>query len=395
MIMLIVVDTYLDNAATTKPYASVVAVMDKMMREEYGNPSSTHALGQKAKAILEQSRKTVADALHVQPDEIYFTSGGTESDNLAITGTHLAANATGNTDGNIVTTTLEHPAVIKPIRSIKRLGRPVDYVGVKGGDFDLKELEASLNDKTILISCMAVQNELGYKLPLDQIAAARDRLAPQALFHSDAVQAFAKLPLYPQELGIDMMTLSGHKIGGPKGIGALYVKRGTKLFSTALGGGQERGLRSGTEALPLIASFAEAVRVSTTNRHDNYAKASMLWHYLEAGLKRSFENVMINSREDGSPYIMNFTLPNVDNNTALDYFSEQHIYLSKASACSSNHANVPKGTWRPKHPRILELAGVPKRLTHNTFRVSFCPKTSKADIKRLLAALRKFCSNQL
>jgi cysteine desulfurase len=377
-------EVYLDNAATTQLYPEVIEVIHEELCYNYGNPSSTHRKGQKAKRTLEQSREVIARALGAEPSEIVFTSGGTESNNLAIYGACLARQ---NKNRSIITSALEHPSVTKTIRGLKRMGWSVDYVDVLNSEFDLEALARALSLDTTLITVMSVQNELGYLFPLERIAQLRDETAPQALLHTDAVQAFGKIDMCPSIWGIDLASFSSHKIGGPKGIGALYVKRDTSLFTTAFGGGQERGLRSGTEAVPLIAGFAKAVELTIGARESNHAHVALLKAHLEHGLRARFGAVKLNSRCDGSPYIVNFTLPGISNRKALKKLSDHGVYVSAASACASNHSTVPPGTWREKHPLVLQLSGVPAKLTTSTFRVSFGWKNTIEDVDCLIELL--------
>ncbi|MDR1015098.1 MAG: cysteine desulfurase [Coriobacteriales bacterium] len=377
---------YLDNASTTRPYPEVIDVVHTVLRDHFGNPSSLHRKGVEAKRILELSRTTIARALEVEPEEVFFTSGGTESNNLAIAGASLARRDRQN---RIITTELEHPSVTKPVRNLRREGWDVGYLHAAGGALDLEQLTELLDPATALVSVMGVQNELGYRFPLEQVSRIRTERAPQALLHTDAVQLFCKLPLLPHRVGIDLASLSAHKIGGPKGIGALYVRRGTRLFTTAFGGGQEKGLRSGTEALPLIAGFGKAVEIASREREKTACLALELKAYLIGRLRAGFEQVIVNSREDGSPYIVNFALPGVDSSKALLLLSDKGVFLSTASACESNHATVPPGTWRKKHPLALQLAGIPKHIGKSVFRVSFFAGNTRADIDRLIDALQQ------
>ena len=234
-------EVYLDNAATTKPRPEVVQVMMREL-QNYGNPSSTHELGRRAKRVLEESRAVVAEALGAEPDEVFFTSGGTESNNLAVRGSVMAR---GVAAGRVITSALEHPSVTRSVRGLKREGDArVSYVEAVHGNFDLEACARFLQEPTTLVTVMAVQNELGYRLPIPEIVKLRNKYAPNALVHTDAVQAFGKIAVPVHEWGVDLVSLSAHKIGGPKGIGALFVKRGTQMFTNAFGGGQERGLRS-------------------------------------------------------------------------------------------------------------------------------------------------------
>lgn len=377
-------EAYLDNASTTKPRPEVIRVMQKVLEEDFGNASALHSLGKRAHTILEESREVVAQALGVEPDEIYFTSGGTESNNLAVCG---ACRARGKQAGQIITSALEHPSVTRSVRGLKREGWPVSYVEAVEGNFDLASCEQYFQKNTILATVMTVQNELGYIMPIKEVCDLRDKYAPQALVHTDAVQALGKVPLPLREWGVDMASFSAHKIGGPKGIGALYVKRGTHLFTTAFGGGQERGLRSGTEAVFLIAGFAEAMKQTYATFDVDRRATCSLWNYLVKRLRSEIPSVIINSREDGSPYICNITVPGMNNQKALDYLSDNGIYISKAAACESNHTTVAPGTWRPKHPLSLQAAGIPLSLGRNTLRISFGYDTTQDAVDRFVDVL--------
>lgn len=378
---------YLDNAATTKPRPEVAAAMVEAFEADYGNASALHKLGQRAKVILEKSRATVADALGVEPDEIFFTSGGTESNNLAIRGVCYAR---AQSKGQVITSALEHPSVTRSVRGLKREGWDVAYVEAVDGAFDLDALRGYLVNKTTLITVMTVQNELGYRFPIEDVVRLRNELAPGALVHSDAVQAFGKIPVRPGEWGVDLMTLSGHKIGGSKGIGALYVRRGTPMFTTAFGGGQERGLRSGTEPVFLIAGFAEAARLAAASLDSEQQRIRRLWNHLDQRLRAEVPGAIVNSREDGSPYIFNFAIPGMKNQEALEYLSDHGVYVSKAAACESNHTTVPAGTWREKHPLSLQAAGIPLNIGKNTLRVSFGYASQESDVNRFVDCLKEY-----
>jgi cysteine desulfurase len=404
-------EIYLDNAATTKPYPEVVEAVNKALVENWGNPSSSHRKGKDAKTMLEHSRALIADALGVKPCEIYFTSGGTEANNLAIYGAALAYSSRASSrdsaqsrdsassrdsaqgrssdyaGGSLVTSTLEHPSVTKTVRGLKRSGWDVSYVNMRHGQLDFEHLKSALNNKTALVTMMRVHNELGWLYPIEELACMRDKYASQALLHVDAVQAFGRLDFKPKLLGAQLASVSAHKIGGPKGVGALYVEKGTALFTTAFGGGQERGLRSGTEALPLIAGFAKAVELTMSDREQTLAKVVALKAYLLRCLSERFSRLQINSLPDGSPYIVNFSLPGIHNERALELLGNHGVFISAASACASNHSTVPAGTWRKKNPLVLELAGIPPQLHKNTFRVGLWRQNSIADIDMLVELL--------
>lgn len=382
--------TYLDNAATTKPYPSVVRAVSEALEHTWGNPSSSHAKGMEAKRLLEASRATVAEALGVLPEEIFFTSGGTESNNLAITGAALAYEREHGV-GTVITSELEHPSVTKTIRGLKRSGWSVEYLAASGGNLDVSGLKHVLRERkdVALISVMSVQSELGYVFPVERISALREKCNPAALVHTDAAQAFGKIECVASRLGVDMMSLSAHKIGGPKGIGALYVKRGTPLFTTAFGGGQEQGLRSGTQAVPLIAGFAEAVRIAMQGRAMALRNCSRLSQMLVSELRAAYPSLVLNSRSDGSPFIVSVSLPGTNNKKVMEALSDRGIYISTAMACSSNHATVAPGTWREKHPLALQLAGIPKGLTRSTYRISFSSISTQRDVQRFLKAFKE------
>jgi len=374
---------YLDNAATTRPYPSVIARITKVLREDFGNASAPYGLGHRAKAILEESRATIAQSLNAQPEEVFFTSGGTEANNLAIRGAFLAALPKRDA---VVVTALEHPSATKSIRDIRRQGYAVSYVDAPHGALDLDALSEALNPSCALISVMQVQNVFGYRFPVDKTVRLRDKYAPDALVHSDAVQAYGKLDLDPGGSGIDLMSISAHKVGGPKGVGALYVRKGTKMFTTSFGGGQEYGLRSGTEAIPLIAGFAEAARVTFAQREKAMRLCADLKGYLEASLRATFEDVVVNSRPDGIPSIVHFSLPGVNNEKAVKALSGLGIYVGISAACDANH--IKRGEpVRKKHPTVARLAGVSATLERNSFRISFSKENRRKDIDALIKAL--------
>lgn len=384
-------EAYLDNAATTKPDPRVVETVCMVMEEGFGNASAEHARGRRARTLLEESRQTIADALGVHAAEVYFTSGGTESNNLAITG---SCRACRNKRNEIVASSLEHAAVTKTVRGLKREGWPVHYVSAYDGVYDTDGLGSFLNGRTALVTTMLVQNEIGYILPVEEIVAARDRLAPRALVHTDAVQAFGKIRFRPHDLGVDLASMSGHKIGGPQGIGALYVKAGTDMFTTAFGGGQERGLRSGTEALPLVAGFAKAVDISLRQREEAFERVRALKRLLLDGVLAIKPETRVNSRDDGSPYIVSMSIPGMDNTAMVAFLSERGVYISKASACETLHPDVPPEDRRTKHPLSLHLAGVPRALVDSTLRVSFSPRSTESDIVAFLEGF-KYYFNQV
>ena len=384
-------EAYLDNAATMRPYASVVDAVTAAMRDGFGNASAAHARGRRAKELLEECRGVVADALGVEACEVYFTSGGTESNNLAIIGAARSVRNEHPDRDHLVASTIEHPSVTKTVRGLKREGWRVSYLSAKGGEVSDADIASELEFRTSVISCMHVNNETGYILPVARVVEARDELAPQAYVHTDGVQSFGKVRFRPHELGVDMASICAHKIGGPQGVGALYVKRHIpRIFTTAFGGGQERGLRSGTEALPLIAGFAEAVRVTMARRAECEERVRGLRDELLDGVRAMAPDMRVNSREDGSAFIANFSIPGMDNDAALHALSDAGVYVSKASACATLFPDIPPEDWRDKHPQVLLQCGVPEELLESTLRVSLSQESALEDVHQFLEALADF-----
>ena len=379
-------EVYLDNAATTPTRPEAIERMDEVMRTAWGNPSSVHAAGCRAKKVLEESRAVVAGALGVAPDEVFFTSGATESNNLAVRG---VCSARRETPGQIVTSTLEHASVTRSVRGMRREGGwKVSYIDAVGGALDLDQLRCALDGvPTTLITIMNVQNEVGYVFPSEKIGCIRDELSPDALFHVDATQAFCKLSAKPREWHADLVSVASHKIGGPRGIGALYVRDGVKMHTNAFGGGQERGLRSGTEPVFLAAGFARAVELATSEREQTFAHVRALNEQLRAQLASALPGAIVNSPEDASPFIVSVSVPGLRNAKSVAYLSDRGVYVSRASACESNHEHVAAGTWRKKHPLSLQAAGIPLSQGNTTLRVSFSGATTPDDVERFVRVL--------
>ena len=379
-------EVYLDNAATTPTRPEAIERMDEVMRTAWGNPSSVHAAGCRAKEVLEESRAVVAGALGVAPDEVFFTSGATESNNLAVRG---VCSARRETPGQIVTSTLEHASVTRSVRGMRREGGwKVSYIDAVGGALDLDQLRCALDGvPTTLITIMNVQNEVGYVFPSEKIGRIRDELSPDALFHVDATQAFCKLSAKPREWHADLVSVASHKIGGPRGIGALYVRNGVKMHTNAFGGGQECGLRSGTEPVFLAAGFARAVELATSEREQTFAHVRALNEQLRAQLASALPGAIVNSPEDASPFIVSVSVPGLRNAKSVAYLSDRGVYVSRASACESNHEHVAAGTWRKKHPLSLQAAGIPLSQGNTTLRVSFSGATTPDDVERFVRVL--------
>lgn len=368
-------EIYLDNSATTKPYPQVINKVGQMLSEVYGNPSALYRLGRESKQEMNNARQIIADSLDVTAEEIYFTSGGTESDNLAITGACLANSKHGH---RIVTTVAEHPAVTKTIRDFKRKGWEVDYISALGGKLDLDELERAIDEKTVLVSVMMVNNETGCIFPINKVKQIMKQKQSPALLHCDAVQAYGKLKFTAASTGADLISMSAHKIHGVKGAGALYVKKGTNIYPTIFGGGQESGLRSGTESTPLIAAFGEAVRITFANFEKDVLHMSELRNYCIDRLVNKVPLAVINSTKQGAPHIVNFSLPGINNKKVVQYLDTKDIYIGNGASCKSNHS---------RGPSMLESLGLSRDLANSALRISFSPMNSKNDVDVFIKAL--------
>ncbi len=364
---------YLDNSATTQVLPSVAQKAVEMMVEEFGNPSSLHTRGFRARKLLEEARSQVAQALGAQPEEITFTSGGTESNNLVLFGAAQARRRLGN---RIVTTAVEHDSVLNPCRALEKQGFEVVYLKPdKDGRLPEEALMEAIDDKTILVSVMLVNNETGAIFPVEAAAKAIRRKKAPALLHTDAVQGFGKLPFTVKRLGVDLLTFSGHKIHAPKGIGALYMKKGTRILPQALGGGQERGLRSGTESVPLICALGEAVK-QLPPAQETLDRVGELNALLRQELAK-LPQVTVHSPEEGLPYVLNFSAGRVRGETMLHFLAERGVYVSSGSAC---------GKAKPSH--VLEAMGLPKEQVESALRVSFSRFSTQEDVEALVEGLK-------
>jgi cysteine desulfurase len=313
--------------------------------------------------------------LGAEPDEIYFTSGGTEADNIAVLG------ACEDAKGKIVTTTIEHPAVHKPLSYLKRRGHQVSYIPIKDGRLDLEKAEELLTPDTVFASVMLVNNETGSILPVHEVSEIIKAHAPEAVLHCDAVQALGKLRFTADSLGADMISISGHKIHGPKGTGALYIRRGTKLNRRVFGGGQEKGLRSGTEAMPLIAGFAEAVRLTGLRMEKEIQNMCALRAYGISRIREENCDAIINSPPDGAPHIISFYLPGLNNAEAAAFLSDNGVCISTAAACKSNHS---------KGPSMLMSFGLTAAEADSTLRIGLCGENTKEELDTMVSLLGRY-----
>ncbi len=369
-------EVYLDNSATTKPYDEVVSVMCDVMTSTYGNPSSLHRIGKKAEDLLNASRTTLARSLGADDDEFYFTSGGTESNNIAIIGYAMANRREGC---RIITQRTEHAAVLEPFKYLASNGFDVVYIGVDEHGFpNLDELKSAIDENTILLSFMYVNNENGAIFPIDEISALCDH--KKCRLHVDAVQAYGKLSINVKKLGLDMVTVSSHKIHGPNGIGGLYVKRGTKINPVVFGGNQEKGLRSGTENIASAAAFAKASEIKHAKLEDDAAFVMSLKQKLKQRLCNEIDNVVINSPQNSVCSILNVSFPGVKSEVLLHVLESKGIYVSTGSACNSR---------KKKYSYVLGEMGLKEGVIDSAVRFSLSAFNTEEEIDYTVEVLKK------
>lgn len=366
---------YLDNAATTPVSPAAAQAAMEVMTRSYGNPSARYPIGTQAAKRLKEDRSSVAKALGCQSGEVYFTSCGTEGDNWAVL---LSAQRNRHVGRHIVTTALEHAAVLEPCKALEQQGWEVTCLPPdEDGSVRLSDLEAALRPDTALVSMMLVNNELGTILPVREAAALTRRLAPKALFHTDAVQGFLKVPFTPRELGVDLLTVSGHKVHAPKGIGALYIRSGLKLRPMLLGGGQENGLRSGTEATAQIAAFAAACEAGRREMDRTVRRMRELKAITLEQLAEFLPEVERVGRGE-APHILALTLPGYKSEVLVRVLGDLGVCVSAGSACHRG---------RPSHVYAAMALDRPRR--EGAFRVSFSGDTSEAEVDALVSALQQ------
>ena len=366
---------YLDNSATTQVCKEAADAAYRMMRENYGNPSSLHKAGIEAEAAVEEARGIIAEALNVQPKTIFFTSGGTEANNTALFG---AAQALKRRGDRVIVSAIEHSSVYESAKRLAELGYDVQFAPVtEQGVVDINALKALLTDKTILVSIMTVNNETGSIQPIERIAKLVHKNCPEALFHSDAVQAFGKMTIRPKKWGVDLMSVSAHKIHGAKGCGALYIRDGARILPLLYGGEQQKKLRPGTESAPLIAAFATAAAAAVSpdlSLHTDHIRE--LNRYALKKLQ-AIDDISVNSPIDALPYIINISVAGIRSETMLHHLEESGVYVSSSSACA-------KG----KRSYVLEAMGLSDDRIDSSLRISFSRYNTTDDIDALIEGLQ-------
>ncbi len=380
-------EAYFDNSATTKVLDSVKDIVVKTMTEDYGNPAAKHRKGMEAEQYIRDARKIIADTMKVQEKEILFTSGGSESNNMALFGAAWANQRAGK---HIISTSIEHPSVYNPLGMLEELGFEVTILPVDhDGHISLKELEEAIRPDTILVSTMYVNNEVGAVEPVEEISKIIKAKNPSTLYHVDAIQAYGKYVIRPKKQGIDLLSVSSHKIHGPKGVGFLYIRNGVKIKPLIYGGGQQAGMRSGTENVPGVAGFGAAAKEMYTNHAEKVQKLIELKDYMTDRLGE-IEGTVINSKkgEASAPQIVSVSFEGVRSEVLLHALEDKGVYVSSGSACSSNHPGI-SGT--------LKGIGVAQKLLDSTIRMSFGMFNTKEEVdytidvlKELVPVLRRY-----
>lgn len=352
---------YFDNSATTKCAPSVIEKMNEVMNEHYGNPSSLHNVGFDGEKMLSEARSIIAKSLKADEKEIIFTSGGTESNNMALLGSAMANKRAGR---HIITSSIEHASVNAPLKMLEELDYEITYLPCdNNGTVSISELEDNIRDDTILVSIMHVNNEIGAVQPIEDIGRIIKKHNSNCLFHVDAIQSFGKYAINPKKMNIDLLSVSGHKIHGPKGSGFLYIKQGTKIKPIIYGGGQERGLRSGTENVYSQCGLGVAVSLMCDNMEENVKKLRALKEHFVGRVKdMDFATINGLTNEQSAPNIVSVSIKDVRAEVVLHSLEEKEIYVSAGSACSSN---------KPAISKTLQAINVPKEMLDKTVRFSF------------------------
>ena len=364
---------YLDNSATTQACEEAAQAAFRMMRENYGNPSSLHKMGIDAEEAVEEARQIIADSLSAEAKTIFFTSGGTEANNTVLFGAAEALKRRGN---RIIVSAVEHSSVYESAKRLAEMGYDVQFAPVDGnGVVNIDRFKELLTEKTILVSIMTVNNETGSVQPIERIAKLVHKSCPEALFHTDAVQAYGKLPLKPKKLGVDLMSISAHKIHGAKGCGALYIREGARILPLLYGGEQQKKLRPGTESSPLIAAFGAASSDAFSALSRNMDHIKELNAYTLEKL-HAIDGISVNSPDDALPYIINISVAGIRSETMLHHLESFGVYVSSSSACA-------KG----KRSYVLEAMGLPDDRIDSSIRISFSKYNTTEDIDALIEGL--------
>lgn len=370
-------EVYLDNSATTKCFKEVAELTTKIMCEDYGNPSSMHMKGVRSEHYIRFAKEKISKILKVDEKQIYFTSGGTESDNLAIIGCAMANHRSGR---HLITTSVEHPAVLQTMHYLEQQDFRVTYLPVdKMGRVSVEDVRRAMTPETILVSIMHTNNEIGALQPIEEIGAMIKQMNPRTLFHVDAVQGFGKFRIYPKKMHIDLLSVSGHKIHGPKGTGFLYVGDKVKIHPIMFGGGQQKGVRSGTENVPGIAGLALAAEMIYNDLEKDTDRLYEIKHAFIAGLKK-LDDVYVNgyTGRDSAPHVVSVSVRGIRSEVLLHALEDRGIYVSAGSACASN---------KPQTSATLKAIGLEKDLWDSTIRFSFSVFTTMEEINYTLNAM--------
>lgn len=372
-------EVYLDNSATTVAFKEVADLVYKCLCEDYGNPSSMHIKGVEAERFVKEAKESIAKVLKVNEKEIFFTSGGTESDNWALIGAAIANQRAGK---HLITTRIEHPAILQTMQYLESIGFEVTYLPVdKKGCVQIGDLKKAMRQDTILVSMMYVNNEVGSKQPVEEAGMLIKQMNPRTVFHVDAVQGFGKFQILPKKCGIDMLSVSGHKIHGPKGIGFLYIGEKVKIKAINYGGGQQKGMRSGTENVPGIAGLGLATKLVYSNLQKDTEKLHALRSEFMQELSE-MDGVVLNGPDagEGAPHIVSASFKNIRSEVLLHALEDRGIYVSAGSACASNKHTISA---------TLSAMGIEQALLDCTIRFSFSIFTTREEIEYTVKVLRE------
>ena len=374
-------EIYLDNSATTKPYPEVVDKMVQALTTQYGNPSAIYKKGIEVEREIKEIRRNIARSLGAKENEIYFTSGGTECNNTII---RSVANLNKKTKNHIISTVIEHPSVLNTLKDLETQGFEVTYLPVNAdGKISIEDLKQAIKKETILVSIMHVNNEIGSIQPLEEVGKYLKTLDEKVYFHVDGVQSYAKVKFRPSKYNIDFMSVSGHKFHGPKGIGFMYVNEKNRIKPLLTGGGQEVGVRSGTENVPGIYGLGEAVRIINQDLEQNINKIQNLKLLLKEEILNNIDNVKINSPEDGVCHVLNVSFRGVKGEVLLHYLEQKEIYVSTGSACSS----------KKKGSHVLNAIGLSKEEMEGAIRFSLSDLNTEEQIREVVEILKESVSD--